>query len=261
MKTRIQFRSKEQTIQGKFYSASGVSGLFPTILLLPGFPGNEDDVLGLGEELSQNGLNILTFNYRGTYHSEGEYSLKNTQEDIQAAFDFLQDELTVQKYKVDLDRLVLGGWSYGGGMGLIYAANHPEIKQIFSIAGTDHGEFAREYQRNKVFSNMIDEIFDKLKFPQGPVRFSGKPAIRELVQNPDRYDLLSQVSKLAGRDILLIGGWNDPNVVLEHHILPLFRALKREGADKVSIIAFQDGHAFKKNRSELAHAILSWIGI
>ena len=261
MKTNFQFRSEGQIIQGKFYSASSSSGAFPTILLLSGFPGNEDDVLGLGEELSQHGLNILIFNYRGTHQSEGEYSLKNTQEDIQAAFDFLQDEETVSKYQIDLDLLILGGWSYGGGMGLIYGANHPEVKHIFSIAGTDHGKFAREYKRNETFSNMLDTIFEELKYPQGPVRFSGKTAIRkELIQNPDPYDLLNHATKLADRDVLLIGGWDDANVVLEHHILPLYRALIDVGGGKVSIKALQDDHAFEKSKPELVKTILNWIG-
>ena len=89
MKTDIQFFCREQTIQGKFYSASGTAFSFPTILLLHGFPGNEEHVLGLGAELSLRGFNTLTFNYRGTYQSEGDFSLKNSLEDIQVAFDFL----------------------------------------------------------------------------------------------------------------------------------------------------------------------------
>ena len=33
-------------LKGKFYVAKG-EGIFPTIILLPGFPGNETDVLGI----------------------------------------------------------------------------------------------------------------------------------------------------------------------------------------------------------------------
>jgi pimeloyl-ACP methyl ester carboxylesterase len=261
MKTSIQFRSENQIVQGKFYSAPSGSVKFPTLLLLTGFPGNEDDVLGLGEVLSQHRINILTFNYRGIYQSEGEYSLRNTQVDIQAAFDFLKDDKIGRKYQIDSEKLVLGGWSYGGGMGLIYAANHPEVRHVFSISGTDHGEFAREYQRNEQFSTLVDSIFEELKYPDGPVNFLGKEAIRrELIQNPEPYDLLNQATHLANRDILLIGGWDDTNVVLENHLLPFYRELKSIGSNKVRIIGFQDNHAFEKSRLELANSLLKWIG-
>ncbi|MCP5098794.1 MAG: alpha/beta hydrolase [Chloroflexi bacterium] len=257
MKTNIKFLSGGKTIYGNFFSASTAANSLPTILLLAGFPGNETDVLGLGEVLPQYQLNVLTFNYRGTYQSEGQYSLKNTQEDIRSAFEFLQKD---DKLKINPKKLVLGGWSYGGGMALTYAANHPEVNHVFSIAGTDHGEFAREYVRNNAFSTMVDEIFDSLKSPQGPVNFSGKAAIKqELIQNPDPYDLTSRAAQLSNRNLLLLGGWDDLNVVFEHHVLPLYRSLKKEGAEKVNIKAFQDNHAFENSRKELATTISNWI--
>ena len=84
MKVPVEFDSEGKKIQGKFYSAKGEPHL-PTVLLLQGFPGNEDDVLELGQRMSQQGINTLTFNYRGTHQSEGTFSLRNTLKDIQAA--------------------------------------------------------------------------------------------------------------------------------------------------------------------------------
>ncbi len=260
MKSNIHFISEGHTIQGKFHSPINIYGTIPTILLLPGLPGNEEDVLGLGEELSQHGLNIMMFNYRGTYQSEGEYSLKNTQIDIQAAFNFLRKEETVTEYQIDTDKLVLGGYSFGGGMGLNFGSNHPEIKHIFSIGGTNHGKFADEYKKNEAYSKIIDMFFEELKYPNGPIKFSGKSAIRtELLPNSSRYDLLKKTAKLSNRDLLLISGWDDSDIVLEKHILPFYRALKREGSERVSIHAFQDDHTFELNRMELAQTILKWI--
>lgn len=214
----------------------------------------------MGERFSAAGFNAMTFNYRGTYRSTGKYSLKNSQEDIQAAFNYLREPTTVSTYRIDLDKLVLGGWSYGGGMALIYAANHPKVSTVFSIAGTDHGEFAREYRRNEQFSDMVDAIFEEIKKPHGPVNFSGKTAIREeLIRNPDPYDLLSQVDKLVDRRLLLIGGWDDPHVIFEHHTLPCYRALKELGAGHIRLEAIQDNHAFENSREQLATTITGWI--
>ena len=197
-------------LQGKFYSVEG-TGTFPTVILLHGFPGNEMDVLGIGIELSQAGINALTFNYSGTYHSQGQNSFGNTQKDIQAAFEFIHQSENIRKYKIDATRIYLGGWSYGGGMALTYAANHPEITAIFSVAGTDHGEFMREYVRNPQFQKMIDEIFASLKAPAGPVRLAKGATPKEIAEtgfdklNPS-LDLRKSVPLLAEKNILLIGG-------------------------------------------------------
>ncbi|NTV51349.1 MAG: hypothetical protein HGA69_00735 [Desulfobulbaceae bacterium] len=64
---------------------------------------------------------------------------------------------------------------------------------------------------------------------------------------------------LANRDILLIGGWNDMNVIIEQHILPLYRALVDVKARKVQIAAFQDDHAFERSREELAATVVHWV--
>ena len=179
MKSNIQFESDSHIVQGKFYPAPDNNRAVPTILLLAGFPGNEEDVLGLGNALSQHGLNVATFNYRGTYQSEGDYSLKNTQLDIRAAIAFLKNPQVCEQYHIDSGKLILGGWSYGGGMGLTFAANHPEMKHIFSIAGTDHGEFAREYQRNEMFANMVDSIFEGVKVSPGTSQVCRKDSYPE----------------------------------------------------------------------------------
>jgi len=52
-------------LKGKLYLSEG-AGYMPTVILLPGFPDNETDVLGLGNKLCQSGFNTLTFNYSGT---------------------------------------------------------------------------------------------------------------------------------------------------------------------------------------------------
>ncbi len=250
-------------LKGKFYPAEG-EGPFTTVILLHGFPGNETDVLGVGKRLSETGINALTFNYSGTYQSEELYGFINTQKDIKAAYDFIHQPGTINEYKIDKARIILGGYSYGGGMALTYAANHLEIKSVFSIAGTDHGEFFREYFRNNRFKQMIDKIFEQLAAPTGPVRFpeGGMPKDmnEETIAAADStFDLRKCAPLLSSRNILLIAGWNDVNVTIDNHILPLYRALQKEKADKVTIVAFQDDHSFKKVRNELAEVIINWL--
>ena len=125
-------------LQGKFYISEG-TGKFHTVILLHGFPGGEGDVFGIGQKLTEIGINTLTFNYSGTHKSEGEINFDNSQKDIGAAYDFIHRSENITQFKIDTTRIILGGYSYGGGMAFTYAANHPEIKEVFSIVGNDHG--------------------------------------------------------------------------------------------------------------------------
>lgn len=258
MSIPIDFLSGECKLKGRLHPAAGTAP-FPTILLLPGFPGNEDDVLELGAQVGARGINVLTFNYQGTYQSEGVYSLRNTMQDISAGIEYLQQDDVVRQFDIDSNRFILGGYSYGGGMALAYAATHLKIKRVFSIAGTDHGEFARAYLRDTTFAEMIDEDFEALRFPAGPVRFAKKEVVAELTQNPDPYDLRLNAAALSNRDVLLIGGWDDPYSTIEDHVLPFYRALVACDAPNVRLMALQDSHAFEMSRGELARIVAEWV--
>jgi pimeloyl-ACP methyl ester carboxylesterase len=250
-------------LKGKFFLPEG-SGPFPAVVLLHGFPGGESDVLGIGTKLAQSGIAALTFNYSGTYQSEGKTSWDNMQLDIQAAFQYLRQPQTFKQYNVDTSKIYLGGWCTGGGMALTYAAFHPEVKVIFSIAGSDQTEFMKVYIGDPEIKKMMDQSFDDITFPKGHLRFETGASPREVAEagldkiNP-AYDLKKCAPLLASRDILLIGGWDDVQTTMEAFILPLYRALQLEGAKSVRLIAFQDDHYFKESRAMLAETVIEWL--
>jgi esterase/lipase len=250
-------------LKGEFYVSEG-TGNFPTVILLHGFPGNETDVLGIGSQLSEVGINALTFNYSGTHHSGGEFNFENTQKDIQAAFEFIHQSENIHKYKIDTTRIIMGGYSFGGGMAMTYAANHPGITNVFSIAGNDHGAFMKEYKHNPEMRKDIDKMFDELKAEKETVRFGpgGTPrgiAEMKIIELNPTFDLRKSAPLLVQKDILLIGGWDDHAVSIEHNILPLYRALINEKAKNIIISAVQDNHSFRNSRDELAQTIIEWI--
>jgi pimeloyl-ACP methyl ester carboxylesterase len=250
-------------LRGKFYAAPG-EGPFTTIILLHGMPGSESDVLGIGKKLSESAINAITFNYAGTHKSEGQFSFEYTLQDIGAAYEFLHQSENIEKFKIDTANIYLGGYSYGGGMAMTYAANHPEITAVFSIAGGDHGKIMREYLRNPEFAKMLDNMFERLKVPTGPIRFAEGATPKEVAvigieALEPTLDLRKSAPLLAQKDILLIGGWDDNSCIMENIVLPLYRALKEAKAQDVKIVAFQDNHAFRNVREELSSVIIEWI--
>lgn len=218
-------------LKGKFYVAEGES-IFPTVILLHGFPGNETDVLGIGDKLSQSGINAMTFNYAGSYQSQGATSLENNQKDIGAAFDFIRQPDNIRKFKIDTTHIYLGGWCHGGGMALAYAISHPEVTTVFSIAGNDLGEFMRTYSDNSEFQKVVDKMFADMITSPAVVRFDKGGLPKEMAEmgvdmmNPI-FDLKKNAAMLAQKDLLLIGGWNDVQTTIDQFLLPLYRALQK----------------------------------
>ncbi|MBN2395809.1 MAG: alpha/beta fold hydrolase [Candidatus Atribacteria bacterium] len=247
-------------LKGKFYFAEG-QGLFPTLLLLQGFPGNQSDVIGLGAILSKSGINTMTFNFSGTHQSQGEISFKNCQLDIRAALEFLYIPEIIARFKIDTSLIVLGGYSFGGGMGMTYAMRHPRPTHIITIAGNDWGAFFEEYISNTELKNTTDANIE-WAVTSGIARFEkgGRPteiAESGIEKLDPTFFLKKNASSLKYKNILIICGLDDDTSY--DFILPLYRSLKKENAQHIKIYAFQDDHSFLKTSSELATTIIKWI--
>lgn len=250
-------------LKGKFFLADG-PGVSPTVILLHGFPGSESDVLGIGDKLAQAGMNALTFNYSGTFKSGGKNSWDNIQLDIDAALIFVHQVENILRFKIDNANIYLGGWCTGGGMALTYAACHPEVEVVFSIAGSDQTEFMKVYTSNPEIKRMMDAAFAEIAAPKGHVRFDTGASLSAIAEvGIDKIDSIYNLKKmaplLAPKDVLLIGGWDDIQTTMEAFILPLYRALQKEQAKSVRMIAFQDDHYFRKSRDILAEAVIAWL--
>jgi len=254
----ISFKSNGNSIKGKFFAGSSKEPV-TTVLLLHGFPGNPEDVLGLGNKLADSGFNALTFNYSGTFKSEGTAGIEYVSGDIAAAFEYLHRPSVIARFRIDTANIILGGWCFGGGLSLVYAASHPKIRRVFSVAGNDHGQFARDYSNSKEFAAMTDTMFDQMKIPRGPVNFEGKGVLKRIVKNPAPYDLRIAAPHLVNRDILLVGGWDDEQVTIDGYLVPFYRSLKKAGAKKIRFEAFQTDHWFRNVRDELADLVIQWV--
>jgi hypothetical protein len=91
------------------------------------------------------------------------------------------------------------------------------------------------------------------------LRVNPKEIIAELLADLDKFDLVKHAEEISSKDILIIGGWRDQEADIEHHILPLFRALQKHGAKQVQIEIFHADHSFTNIRSQLADRIVSWL--
>jgi len=253
------FRIENESIelQCYFHRAEG-EGPFPTIILLQGWASGGKDSRQIGATLAGSGINSFTIHYRGTYLSEGVFTNKDLMKDLDYIYNLFKTEKFQEEYKIDTSKIIMGGHSFGGAMSLTYAANNPEIKYVFSVGAPDHAQMAREYKNNPQLAEMLDASFVKQEAPEGPVR-GGVEALRDMIENPDMHDLRKLAPNFKGKRMLLIGGWEDSGPVVENHLVPFYRALKKAGVEDVKIIMYHTDHSFQNVLKQLAADILEWI--
>ena len=243
-------------LQGYFFPARG-EPVLATVIFLQGFPGVEGDEL-ICALLAQANLNVLTFNYRGTFRSQGNFSFSNAVSDIGATLSYLSQPGIQQEYHIDTGRLVLGGWSFGSGILPAGAAQHPQFSSLFTLSGRNFAEEARRIERDPAYARTVAGNLESIRSPHGPVNLVDD-LLADLVANQDTFDILRLAPLLKDRRVLLVGAWDDEVSPIEDHLLPFYRLLVEHGAQNVSIQAFQDDHEFSASREQLVQLIVSWL--
>jgi pimeloyl-ACP methyl ester carboxylesterase len=252
--TTVTIKSGESNIVFTVWAApSEPTG---TVLLVPGWGGGLTDVLGIGQALSPSGISVVVLTPRGWHESQGTATFANSLDDIGAALKWIRSS---SRSDLNASNIVLGGHSWGGGMSLAYAARDSAVRCVFSVAGTDHGQFIREYQSDPDFAIRLRQVLVSSAAPKGPIRFDVDGTLRELAEGQGTYGLLENVDRLADRRILFVGGWEDENVTVDRTLLPLYRALRKAGAQDVTFDVYHADHSFKAVRSRLHADLLDWV--
>lgn len=255
----ISFNSNDDKIHGWFYKAKG-AGPFPTVVLLHGFPGRDGDLYELGRSLAEEGFNALTFNYSGTWRSEGIWTPITSLTSVESAIEFLQQEETIRRFGIDTTSITLIGDSYGGGMALLGAIHNGMVKRVVSIAGGDLYVIGKLIEENPDFRKAHQQYLDECMSDSTVCRgYGGRKTHEFFLEYKDDFNLLSYADVLCEKDILFVGGWIDYTIPFEDHALPLYRSLKKLGAQNVEICMFDTDHSFGNVQDKLRSKIVSWL--
>ncbi|TEU18593.1 MAG: alpha/beta fold hydrolase [Anaerolineales bacterium] len=107
-------------------------------------------VVAIAQELAQQGVVALRFNFRGVGRSQGTYADgEGEMTDVAGALDFLEGQ-----GRVDRERLYLVGYSFGAGVGLRHAENEPRIAAVAAVAPyveNPSESLLRSYSKPKLF--------------------------------------------------------------------------------------------------------------
>ena len=142
-------------INGVVYSPTG-AGPHPTIVICHGLPGNEKN-LDLAQALRRAGWNAVTFNYRGSWGSPGNFRFAQNLEDAKAVLAFLRDSANATTLGVDTSRMVLAGHSMGGWVVAHTAAQDHGLMGAILISAADMGR-AGTSPPDHLLQSMADDL-------------------------------------------------------------------------------------------------------
>ena len=127
-------------INGVAYLASG-AGTHPTLVIAHGWPGNEKN-FDLAQAVRRAGWNAITFNYRGSWGSPGEFHFAQVPEDTAAVLAWLRQPEIAAKYGIDPARIALAGHSMGGWATAQVASKDPALLGAVLISAADMARLA-----------------------------------------------------------------------------------------------------------------------
>jgi pimeloyl-ACP methyl ester carboxylesterase len=196
--TELFIPSGDALLAGLIYRPNG-GEKHPTLLLLHGFPGNERN-LDLAQVVRARGWNVIYFNYRGSWGSQGKFSFKHCVEDVGNVVAFcnkFQDSL-----KIDTAHIVLFGHSMGAWVCIKALEQLPQVKKGFALSTWN---IYADLKPVKSETQVIELAKNTNVFPDYFVLNSASvdiflPAYREL----SYYNLASNITALKSKQIIML---------------------------------------------------------
>jgi len=236
------------------YTASG-AGPHPTLLLIHGLPGNEEN-LDLAQAVRRAGWNVLTYHPRGSWGSEGSFSVANTVLDARAALTFLRDPANV-KYRIDPDRIAVAGHSMGGYDAASLARSDHHLLGVVLIDAW--GVALPKTPLPEGWSQSIENRYQAINRYRLKVD-SLEGFVAEMIRIETQEPVISFAHDLTDRPCLIVAG-EDPEKTngVENH--QLANILASSGAPRSKAVFMSTDHFFSDHRIELISVVVDWLKV
>jgi uncharacterized protein len=235
--------SGNSLMQGFMYKANGKQK-HPTLLLLHGYPGNERN-LDLAQVVRARGWNVIYFNYRGAWGSQGQFSFKNCVEDVVHVVEFCkkyQDSL-----QIDTANIALFGHSMGGWICLKALQQLPGIKKGFALSAWD---IAGSFKNVKT----MDQMMQAAKYGAGEYFVLNTPLkdiFEPVFKNFAYYNLVNDTAALASKQIIMLDESNRNKEIAD--------ALKATNKSYFDYEIWHTDHPFTNKRVALIKKLLEFL--
>jgi len=234
--------SGKSLMAGFIYLANGPQK-HPTLLLLHGYPGNERN-LDMAQIVRAHGWNVIYFDYRGSWGSQGKFSFANCVEDVKNVVSFCK--VMCDSLRIDTSNIVLFGHSMGGWICLKALSQLPGIKKGFALSTWDIGGSMKNIKTEEQMMKAAKsggEYF-VLNTPL-------KDIFLPVLNNRSFYDLRNDASALSGKEIIMLD---------EHHAnKELAGVIQNTNKSYFDYETWDTDHPFTNKRVALAKKVLAFL--
>jgi uncharacterized protein len=172
------------------------------VILLHGYKGNRDQMLDDAGMLARHGYGSILIDMRGSGDSDGEKVTFGKMEvrDAETAYKYL-----LTRSDVDPERIGMTGNSMGGTVAILYGAENPHIKAVWS---------------NSTFSSLQDEIVVGLKATAGLPPFPFAPMIQFFAEQEtglraSEVSAVAHIHEISPRPMMITQGGQDTQVPVD----------------------------------------------
>jgi dienelactone hydrolase len=250
----VEIPSHGSMMNGLVLRPSG-PGPFPLAVLMHGLPGNEQN-LDLAQALRRAGWVVMTFHYRGSWGSEGKFSIDNVMEDAKVAVAYSATPEIAKSWNINPARILVIGHSMGGLAAASSAGSGPKRLATILIAPWDPSTLAT-LLRPMSLSQRNAAAMDRWgNVTAGRLRGISSPEIAaQIVDHGERWRLVDAANALASRPLLIVTATRDSPASKAEG---LKAALKSDGAN-FSTVEIGSDHVFDDRRIELETVVLDWL--
>lgn len=250
----VLLKSDNTNLLGTFFIAGGAEKK-PTVIMLHGFPGNENN-FDIAHAVCRLGWNVLVFHYRGTWGSKGIFTWQNAINDVANVVESVKNGWLSEDLKVDINKIVMVGHSMGGFFAA-WSLVKGLVNDAFVIGLFNIGFVGELITDNEMFQNIAleslvrDSNFVNIESPDS--------LLEEMISNGSTWNLISYGKILSEKNFYMIAGNKDQTSPLDLHHNPLMNVLKKVNPQKDYGKVLEAGHSFSNKRIEITRDVINWL--
>ena len=232
-------------INGIIYQPAG-AGPHPTLLICHGLPGNERN-LDLAQAVRRAGWSAVTFNYRGSWGSPGNYRFAQNLEDADAVLAYLRDPANAARLGIDTRRIAIAGHSMGGWVTALTAAHDHALIGAILISAADMAAMA-----GMAHKDIVALMADNKEALSG---VTAESMADEVTANAKAFSLDNAVPGLTEMPLLVLTADDGLAPAADK----LVNAIKANGGKNVTVIHAATDHSWSDHRIFLEAAVINWL--
>lgn len=216
------------------------------MVLCHGWPGNEKN-LDLAQAVRRAGWNVVTFNYRGSWGSPGNFRFAQNPEDARAVLAYLRNPANAARLGVDTRRMAIAGHSMGGWVTAMVAGQDDGLLGAGLISAANMGAVGGLPR--------VDLVKESASDSETLAGTSPEQMADELIAGQQANDFRQMAPGLARKSLLVLTSDDG----LAPHTDALVAAVRGAGGKRVSVVHAATDHSWSDKRVFLQAQVIRWL--